>query len=97
MNKIYLLSLATLTGLAINSKASAQTAAKDTTLNRQVYLEREYTPTIKDASKVNTLPSLHQPKKKQYDIKFENAIPSVQIDSYPIGNTGSGDINTAID
>lgn len=98
MNKIYLLSLASVIGLtAFSAGVSAQTAAKDTTLNRQVYLEREYTPTIKDASKVNTLPALHEPKKKQYDIKFENAIPSVQIDSYPIGDTGSGDINTSVD
>lgn len=97
MNRIYIVSLASIIGLAFSSKISAQTAAKDTTLNRQVYLEREYTPTINDATKVNTLPALHEPAKKHYDIKFENAIPSVQIDSYPIGNTGSGDINTTID
>ncbi len=74
----------------------AQTAAKDTLLNRQVSLEREYTPTIQDASKVNTLPALHEPQKKQYDIRFENAAPSVNFSSYPIGDTGSGDIHTDI-
>lgn len=74
----------------------AQTAAKDTLLNRQVSLEREYTPTIQDASKINTLPALHEPQKKQYDIRFENAAPSVNFSSYPIGDTGSGDIRTGI-
>lgn len=76
---------------------SAQTAAKDTTLNRQVSLEREYAPTIRDASKINTLPALHEPEKKQYDIKFEHSIPGINITTYPIADTGSGDIKTQID
>lgn len=75
----------------------AQTTAKDTLLNRQVSLEREYTPTIQDASKINTLPALHQPQKKQYDIRFENAAPVMNFSSYPIGDTGSGDIRTSIE
>lgn len=83
-------------GLA-SSSLSAQTAAKDTTYNRQVSLEREYTPTIRDASKINTLPALHQPQRKQYDIKFDNSIPASPITSYPIGDTGSGNIQTEID
>lgn len=97
MNKIYTITSAILLMGAGITTLSAQTAAKDTTLNRQVYLEREYTPTIQDASKVNTLPALHQPQKKQYDIKFENAIPSVNLTSFPVGDTGSGDIKTNID
>jgi len=97
VNKIYILSFASILGLSFSSKISAQTAVKDTTLNRHVNLEREYTPTIKDASKINTLPALHDPVKKQYNIKFENAAPSVNIDSYSVGDTGSGDINTTVD
>lgn len=98
MNNIYKTSIAVvlISGL-FSMGISAQTAKRDTTLNRQVNLEREYTPTIQDASKVNTLPSLHQPQKKQYDIRFENAIPTVNINSYPIGNPGSGDIQTNMD
>lgn len=98
MNNIYKTSIAVVLFSGLFSMGiSAQTAKKDTTLNRQVNLEREYTPTIKDASKVNTLPSLHRPEKKQYDIRFENAIPTVDIHSYPIGNPGSGNIQTNID
>lgn len=98
MNTLYKTLFISTLGLSVASiNISAQTAAKDTTLNRQVSLEREYTPTIKDASKVNTLPALHEPQKKQYDIKFENSIPNMNIASYPIGNPGSGDIRTKID
>lgn len=98
MNTLYKTLFISTLGLSVASiNISAQTAAKDTTLNRQVSLEREYTPTIQDASKVNTLPALHEPQKKQYDIKFENSIPNTNIASYPIGNPGSGDIRTKID
>ncbi len=97
MNNIYKLSLLGIIGLSVfPANISAQTTAKDTLLNRQVYLEREYTPTIQDAAKVNTLPALHQPQKKQYDIRFEQAIPSVNFTSYPVGDTGSGDIQTQV-
>ena len=98
MNTLYKTLFISTLGLGVvSTNISAQTAAKDTILNRQVSLEREYTPTIQDASKVNTLPALHEPQKKQYDIKFENSIPNMNIASYPIGNPGSGDIKTKID
>ncbi|SHF59274.1 TonB-dependent receptor [Dysgonomonas macrotermitis] len=77
--------------------ANAQTSAKDTLLNRQVSLEREYNPTIQDASKINSLPAVHQPLKKQYDIRFENAAPTIKLSAYPIGDTGSGSIRTKIE
>lgn len=98
MNTLYKTLFISTLGLSVAStNISAQTAAKDTTLNRQVSLEREYTPTIQDASKINTLPALHEPQKKQYDIKFENSIPNMNITSHPIADTGSGDIKTNID
>lgn len=97
MNTLYKTLFISTLGLSVASvNIAAQTAAKDTTLNRQVSLEREYTPTIQDASKINTLPALHEPAKKQYDIKFENSIPNTSITSHPIGDTGSGDIKTNI-
>lgn len=98
MNTLYKTLFISTLGISVAStNISAQTAVKDTTLNRQVSLEREYTPTIQDASKINTLPALHEPQKKQYDIKFENSIPNTTIDSHPIADTGSGDIKTNID
>jgi len=97
MDKIYrTLGLSVITLTLFSLTTSAQTSKKDTTLNRQVYLEREYTPTIQDASKVNTLPALHKPQQKQYDIKFENALPSVGFPSYQVGDTGPGDIKTDV-
>lgn len=97
MNTIYKFAFVSIVGLVlVSTNMSAQTVAKDTTLNRQVYLEREYTPTIQDASKVNTVPALHKPQKRQYDIKFEEAIPSISFSSYAVGDTGSGDIQTKI-
>ncbi|MEN9917985.1 MAG: hypothetical protein RL662_421 [Bacteroidota bacterium] len=98
MNKLYKISFLSFLGITSASvNVSAQTAVKDTTLNRHVNLEREYTPSIKDASKINTLPALYQPQKKQYNIQFENAIPSVNLSNDAIGDTGSGDIKTNID
>lgn len=96
MNITYKTILSSIIAVYAIQSIDAQTATKDTLLNRQVSLEREYTPTIQDASKINTLPALHEPQKKQYDIRFENAAPSVNFASYPIGDTGSGDIRTGI-
>lgn len=99
MNKIYKTIIVSflITALVTVNVSAQSTTKKDTVLNRQVYLEREYNPTIQDASKVNTLPSLHRPQQRQYDINFENALPNVNFSSYPIGNPGSGDIQTNID
>jgi len=99
MNNIYRTSIVGLFVFTISgmNMLAQNTAAKDTVLNRQVYLEREYTPTIQDAAKVNTLPALHQPERKQYNINFEHALPSIRFAAYPIGDPGSGDIRTNID
>lgn len=96
MKTIYKASL--LVGLiAVSNAASGQnTAQKDSTLNRQVNLEREYTPVIKDASKINTVPARHETNPIQHAIKFENAVPAINIRSYRIEDTGSGDIDTNI-
>lgn len=41
--------------------AQAQTATKDTTYNRQISLERDYNPTLQDANKINSMPSVYDP------------------------------------
>lgn len=98
MNTIYKTSL--LVGIlgisSVSANISAQTAVKDTILNRQVNLEREYTPVLKDASKINTTPALHVSQQTQQTVRFENTTPSLSIGSFPIQDTGSGDINTDI-
>lgn len=72
-------------------------AANDSTLNRQILLERDFNPTLQDASKINTLPAIHEPVIKQANIQFEDRQPLVNFGKFPIGDTGSGDIKTALD
>jgi hypothetical protein len=99
MNTAYKIVLSGITaGTVLLGNASAQTThSNDSTLNRQVSLEREYTPTIQDAAKVNTSPALYQPKKKQYKVNFEDSAFSFNFSSFPVGDTGSGDIQTEMD
>lgn len=96
MNTIYKTILSAVALTCVTPALIAQTNAKDSTINRQVNVEREYTPTLQDATKINTLPALYEPTRKQYEIRFEQTTPSVQIGTTPITDTGSGDINTAI-
>lgn len=74
-----------------------QTAVKDTTYNRQIMLEREFNPTLQGASKINTLPAVHEPEVKNAPVKYETTQPTLFFDSYALGDTGSGDIKTQID
>lgn len=98
MNTIYR-NIVTATLIAGSATAGlwAQKSVKDSTINRQVNVEREYTPTLQDASKINTLPAHYEPVKKQYEIKFEHTSPKLQIPTYSIADNGSGDIGTQID
>lgn len=75
---------------------TAQTAQKDSTLNRQIMLEREYTPTLQDASKINTVPVVREAEVKSIGLNFETGQPRFNLAGYPLGRTGSGDINSAI-
>lgn len=45
--------------------AQQSVSEKDTTYTRQVLLEREYNPTLQDANKVNTTPSIYAPLVKK--------------------------------
>ncbi len=58
--------------LACSLQVQAQTAAKDTTLQRMLTLEREYNPTIDKASKINTLPEVKEPQAPQARIEYSN-------------------------
>jgi hypothetical protein len=75
--------------------AQAQTPAdNDTTLNRQIYLERNFDPTLQDAAKINALPVVRQPEVKPASLQYEVQQPSLIFDSFPLGDTGSGSIRT---
>jgi hypothetical protein len=49
-----------------------KTAAKDTLLNREMTLEKEYNPTIEPAAKINQLPELREPQAPKSRVEFSN-------------------------
>ena len=53
------------------SVASAQVdTSKSKNLNREMTLEREYDPSVQDASKVNTLPEIKEPEVRKIPIDY---------------------------
>ncbi len=56
----------------------AQTQQPDTTLNRTVVVEQEYTPNIRDARKVNVLPQVEPPTVTPKDVVYDT-------DQHPVG------------
>lgn len=52
----------------------AQTAAKDTTLNRTVVVEQEYTPEIMDARKVNVMPEVEPLNVEKRRVEYDGAL-----------------------
>lgn len=58
----------------------AQTAKKDTTVNRTVVVEQEYNPDIMDASKVNVLPKVEEPTVSKKAVEYAtNLFPATSI------------------
>lgn len=92
MNTIYKSIL--VIGLGIVSLAA--TAQKDSTLTRQVLLERDYNPTMQEASKINTMPSIYTPTVKAKEFKFVSSAPQLNISGNQLGKASSGDINTNV-
>ncbi len=80
--------------VALLGATTALSAQEDTTkkqdLERQMTLEREYDPTVQDASKVNTLPVIKEPEVKKMSIDYANftlaADPEKEISLLPSGN-----------
>ncbi|NDW17362.1 hypothetical protein D0T53_00340 [Dysgonomonas sp. 216] len=98
MKTIYKSTILAAIVLPLSITASAQqTAAKDTTLNRQILLEKEFAPTLQDASKINTLPAVHEPVVKPVNLQYETSRPAINFTQYRIKDTGAGDIMTDID
>lgn len=71
-------------------------AQKDSTLTRQVMLEREYTPSLQEASKINIQPSIYSPNIKQREVTFINTVPQIGLSNNRIGASASGDIKTSV-
>lgn len=80
--------------VALLGSAATVSAQEDKTkekdLNREMTLEREYDPTVQDASKVNTLPVIKEPVVKKMPIDYATftvpADPEKEISLLPSGN-----------
>ena len=77
--------------LGTTATISAQEdTSKKQNLEREMTLEREYDPTVQDASKVNTLPVIKEPEVKKMPIDYANftiaADPAKEISLLPPGN-----------
>lgn len=73
------------------SVASAQVdTSKSKNLNREMTLEREYDPSVQDASKVNTLPEIKEPEVRKIPIDYATFTtptdPKKEIGLLPSGN-----------
>ncbi|MCC8154894.1 MAG: TonB-dependent receptor [Tannerellaceae bacterium] len=59
-------------------------------LSREMTLEREYDPTVQDANKVNTLPTVQEPEVKRTSIEYASyslpVEPNKEINVLPSGN-----------
>lgn len=94
MKIIYKTLLLCVCGYGLVGSANAQ---QDTTLNRRVSVEREYTPVIQDASKINTVPAMQESAPLNTNVKYVTDTPALGFSSYPIQDTGSGDAATTVD
>lgn len=77
--------------------AEAQTAQQDTVLNKQVILQREYSPTINEASRINTTPSIFEPNIQKKSLNFEQNAPRLLINNNRLGDSNAGDIMTDVE
>lgn len=97
MKTLYKSSLVVALGVfALTANAQDRTK-KDTTLTRQVMVEREYNPILKDASKVNTVPEIYNPVVKKANVSFVESVPQISVLNNRLGGAQSGDIATNVD
>ena len=76
MNKLkYILPVACLT-----LQLAAQTPSKDSVLNRNVTVEREYKPVIQDAGKINSQPKALEPKTGKITPDYSNFNLPLNVD-----------------
>ena len=83
--------------IALGIVSLTATAQKDSTLIRQVLLERDYNPTLQDASKVSTQPSIYSPVIKAKELKFVSTVPQITLTNNKLGSAAPSDINTTVD
>ena len=57
-------------------------AQQDTTVNRTVIVENEYNPTVMDASKINVMPQMNEPKATKKNINYATSLRPVSAWGY---------------
>ena len=57
-------------------------AQQDTTVNRTVIVENEYNPTVMDASKINVMPKMNEPKATKKNINYATSLRPVSAWGY---------------
>ena len=70
VDKIKALCVVVLLGSTMTAQAQETKEKEKENLNREMTLEREYDPTVQDASKVNTLPVIKEPEVKKMSIDY---------------------------
>lgn len=75
----------------------AQNKSNDTTYTRQVLLERDFNPTLNDASKINTMPKVYEATVTKYNAQFSEDLTQVPLKNNVLGQVAAGDIGTKID
>ena len=59
-------------------------AQQDTTVNRTVIVENEYNPTVMDASKINVMPQMNEPKATKKNINYATSLRPVSAWDYQV-------------
>ncbi len=76
MKKIVLIA-----GVCLSSLVAVH-AQQDSTLNRTVIVENEYNPTVMDASKINVMPKVDEPKATKRNIDYATSLRPVSSWNY---------------
>lgn len=73
------------------------TAQKDSTLTRQVLLERDYNPTLQEASRINNTPAIYTPVIKSKELRYLSSVPQISVSNNRLGAAAPGEMGTNVD
>lgn len=97
MNTLYKSILILGLGLVTVTVSAQKKKDKEDDLTRQVMLERDYNPTLDEATKINTAPNIFTPSiKPASSVKFLDKAPNLTIGATKLGKVASGDIRTDV-
>lgn len=79
--------------VASTTAVNAQESVKDSTMNRELLLEKEYNPIVRDADKINKLPAVEAPQSNKTKIVYSD----LSVTTTPVAEIrplSSGDVQT---